>query len=281
MHSMKLALAIVAAASFLVSCGYSPPPSSYSSYAPRRPAGPSSAPAWCAELRNSGAKPIAVSDLYNRVRGLVKPKGEFETTSAFDARAAEALAVVKPHLERVSGTDHVVVVLPLYAPYSADKGVFTVSTGYGGITGSHFVMGDDYKTYDFEFIVAATGERNVGGYVGSNAFGVTRQVRSVAREEFGVALVDQKWSTEGSWTSSRGGLTVSVSPDRAAATKGKVGLMVIGDLAAPGVIEGSRHYAATIDDPVEVKVRQHYIAMTAPCAAIVAMDNNEVLHKLN
>ena len=271
---MKIFNALVLVASV---AGCAPPPNRYIPPPRVQTSSAISAPSWCDQLLKQAPPPVPIVDLFNRVRGLrLKPKAELETTAVYSERAESALKSLEPWLSKTSGTDHVVVLMEIYGEYNADSQVFS-STRFDYASDSF--LDKDLKAYDYLFLPITEQRRNAGGYVGSNAFGVRRNVQSVIAESYGLALVEQRNTSGWVWENRK--ISASVPLDRAKATGGKFGVLIIGDLVPPGAREGDRHYAATIDDPVEVTRNKHYVTIRSACAGLVTLKDRELVKPLN
>ena len=244
------------------------------------PAAEMPAAPWCDSVLGSQPRALPVADLYARVKAGVKAKDEFEASQAFERRSNESLAAIVKAMTPTNGTEHAVLIVPFpSAPYNADKLEFTLrASAQDALLTHEAFVGTDYKTYPYLFVPISLTSRAGGSYVGSNAFGVTRQVQVTNAMQYGVALADQ--TRLRGWGREKKQMTLWASPVRAASLKGKLGIMLVGNLVAPGALEGRRSYEATIDNPYEDRVQKRYVVMTAPCAGVVNVETRELLQTI-
>jgi hypothetical protein len=223
-------------------------------------------------------KDAAIVPLFNQLRALNLRKGEYESSAEFEARAGAAL-------ERASSTSRgsIAVTAELSTSYDADRQVIKVHSAilWNKPFGYRSLVTEAYDIPDYELMPVRTSEGTAGSYTGSNAFGATRQVKVVRGEEYGVALTDLKRSgTRGSWYEWKDSIDIPMNPDRAKATRSKLGLRVVGEIVPPGAIWGVSGDSPTMRRPVDRTITMRYVTIRSQCAAIVAMDNNELLRRL-
>jgi hypothetical protein len=233
------------------------------------------APKWCAELLNTKPEPNRIVNLYDRVRAGMEPKGQFETTPAYERRTAEALS-------KLAAAGRVVVVAPIYAPYDADKQSFDVGkpsgeplTGFSSLSALRVAM---FKPHEHDTVTIDRRERGASEYQGQNAYGATVNITKRTVDDYGVALINLPVKGP-NWLRRR--FALPMPPERAAAIQGKLSAMIVGDLSRPGLIEETFRTKPTFQSPKEVIADLHYVTMTAACGAIIATETRELLHRLN
>jgi len=221
-----------------------------------------SAPEWCAEFLDSKPHPAPIVNLFERVRDAIPAKGEPEAMADFEQRLEVGLLALRTELVGAYGSSRIVIQAPVAARYDPDRGLFDVrriaiipSTGWGE-------AGPSIPQPGYDQVVVET-----------------RPVQSGMQDEYGVALVNFPLAKAASWL--RAHFVVSMPPERAAAIGGKISVLIVGDLAAPGIVESVFRKAPTRRNPNDVTIKRHYVAMTAACGAVVATSTREVLHRLN
>jgi len=106
---------------------------------------------------------------------VVTPKGEFETSKEYQERAKNSSSDVFAFRLPSSG-------IHVYAKYDADKGQFAITIG-----GESLISGYDYDSNRTLLIVDESDEET-GSYVGSNAFGVTANIREWTKRQWGISI---------------------------------------------------------------------------------------------
>lgn len=236
------------------------------------------APRWCADLLARNPASTAIIDLYGRVRAAIPPKGEFETTADFERRAKEQLVGLNAYLAEGGGLGRVVVSAPVMSRYDADKGQFVVGIlSMLPMTGLNELQTKSGALLRYDAIAVEGRQTSAGEYVAQNAYGVTRNVASETREQFGVALTNLVQET--SWL--RGQVAIPVKPNRAAEYSGKLSALIIGDLVPPGTVEGYSRVRPTVQNPKDLLINKHYVTISASCGGIIATDTGELLYRLN
>lgn len=235
---------------------------------------------WCVDILSARPTPTPIVDLYDRVRGAIEPKEEFETTAAFDARGEGALQKIKLSLIRDFGSGRIVALAPITAPYDADRGSFTIGSRSGmPITGQNYFQTKAMEQPAFELIAIENRPRTSGEYVAQNAYGAASVVKSETQDEFGVALPDMIMAKRTSWL--RRHFILPMPPAQAKAIGGKLSILIVGDLALPGVVDGRWRQLPTLQNPKDVTTVKRYVTLTNACGAIVATDTREILDRLN
>lgn len=220
-----------------------------------------SAPEWCAEFLDSKPHPAPIVNLFERVRDAIPAKGESEAMA--DSSSASKLACsLRTALVGAYGSSRIVIQAPVAARYDPDRGLFDVrriviipSTSWGEAGPSVPQPGCDQVVVE------------------------TRPVQSGMQDEYEVALVNLPLAKAASWL--RVHFVVPISPERAAAIGGKISVLIVGDLAPPGIVESVSRKAPTSRNPNDVTIKRHYVAITTACGAVVATSTREVLHRLN
>ena len=220
------------------------------------------APEWCAEILDSKPRPAPIANLFERVRDAIPAKGESETTTDFEQQLDVVLLALGTSLVPVYGSSRIVIQAPVAARYDPDRGLFDVrriaiipSTGWGE-------AGPSVPQPGYDQVVVET-----------------RTVRPGVQDEYGVALVNLQPAKAAGWLQAH--FVVPILPERVAAIGRKISVLIVGDLAAPGIVESVFRKAPTRRNPNDLTINRHYVAMTAACSAVVATSTREVLHRLN
>lgn len=287
---MKFAATSLLLVLSLAGC-YSPPPLPSQTYVrgpvvspgitsqPSAPAGPAACDEWLS------AKETPIADLFGQLQRAIRPKGEFETTAAFNDRAQSAIATIESGLTQRNGLDQIVAVHrvpPGNIGYNADTGMLKIHSvlPWNTLFGYRNFVSKDLKSFspDVDFMPVQTSEARTGSYVGSNAFGATTTVAQYRGTEYGVALMEAKQGE--SWAKQRDGVTIGVPPDQAQALKGRVGIKVVGKIVPPGWFEGVTGDSPTMRNPTDRSITARYVAINSTCAAVVDLGSGAVLRRL-
>ena len=234
------------------------------------------APKWCVDILESKPKPMPIVELLERIRAGLPIKDPYDATAAFDLRLGEALATVRMALASTYGSSRVVVQAPISASYEADRGFFDVR---GIATSASAGPGEppdpSAPRQGYDQVVIETR----GGTDGRVADGASRTAQGGERHEYGAALVNLRLANANSWL--QGHFTVPVTRERAAGIDGKISVVIVGELMAPGIIENVSRQAPTAGNPNEVTTNRHYVALNAACGAVIATKTGELLQRLN
>jgi hypothetical protein len=169
------------------------------------------------------------------------PKGEFETTTDYNARVASA----RPNRTFSFWLDR-----PIARRYDADSQTLKISipTGcsYIGYTANCNAMSLGVK-----FV-----ELNDGQFVGTNAFGASTVVKKVHRKTYAVFLKKYALSLD---------FELRMPPEQARLVKDGVDVLITvgpsSDTSKPVVVDGRSSSSATISSPLDSYEEYHYLAM--------------------
>jgi hypothetical protein len=282
-HWLPIAIACLP----LISCGQSRTPATTSSYLPPSSNSLLSAPQFtnvasaCSSDRVKSA--LSAPRMLSALQGVGSKKGEFETTEQFQSRvgavAADALA-----RNNLSADDVAITVnIPDFAiEYNADSKILKVGSKYTGLLSTSSIYNSS-STEKFTYYINAFegyNDKAIGSYVGSNAFGVKKQIFKVKANSVG--LIVPNLSSMG-WPGGYGDQTVTltgVSPDAAMGAKSNLAVLFVGALQAPYVETGVDNDSPTIQKPLETSTLQRAVRMIPRCTAIVNRKTGEVLRNL-
>ncbi len=237
---------------------------------------------WCTTLLESRPKGVSIVALFNRIKAIAKEKSEFETEDGYQERLHKLIDAQKAYLSQTTGSKYAAIVAPLpivNQKYDAERGVLHI--GAEPLDGGFFKSSvgfetDNLKKLDFKLVPIQVINDMKGSYIGANAYGATRRVDEIASDEYGIAL-SGRYSSRLSYLSASRGIDLPLSATRAAAFKGKIGLLIIGDLVIPGIVEARKDFSATFSNPGQVDVRKKYVAIQGSCAAVISLDTRETL----
>lgn len=202
-----------------------------------------------------------------------RDKSEFETTAQFEHRVAQSadrplygtlrssstLAFVFPSREAtMSGGENDPINLTL--SYHADSQKMTAKITFNPM----HLDGDDYAEM-LRSIVWNDVSVRTRSYVGSNAFGVTRQIDEIMRVTTGLAFdvsspfYDVGADGFGEMFAAPRIVSLSASAENAKLLKKNLRLLIIAKLMSPYFIETQKHTEPTIDDPYDQTQIYHYL----------------------
>jgi hypothetical protein len=222
------------------------------------------------EARTSLPANFAGNDFRALYRKLaLAPKGEFETTEAYEARRAGVAKGV--YAFRVPDVD---------VTYDTDAGEFTLTvfkeTSYRELEADR----------DHALLVLAKSSVETGRYVGSNAFGATRTVRRVTEREWGVAIPGEGF---GKLT-----MQLKVPAERAKELKERLAVLAVcafGPESVPQRITGAfadeegatgAHVStATLDSPIDLQSYVHEVKADVKSLWVFDRATGEVLKRFD
>lgn len=231
------------------------------------------------------AKDASIAQVFAKVKTAVKPRGEFETTAEFNARATAALGAINAGMVTQTGVDQMVATQKYPADwlkYDADSGTLSIPiSSFETLASGVETFADTAEkgaTPSRNFIWISESEARTGSYAASNAFGATTTVTRYAGQQYGLVFVDIP-AREG-WVRQKGGVKISLAPDRAQQIKSHIGLKIIAKLMPPGWFEGKFSFTPTLTAPIDRRTDQRYLAVAATCVAIVDVSTGDVLKRL-
>lgn len=222
-------------------------------------------------------------------------KEEFETTAEYEKKIAEAVPGDIYAFKIDAGSIlHGLSV----SPYDADTQKFQISLE------TEWLSKFTFKDYRASFIVK-TIDKGSHSYVGSNAFGATREVTSFSATQYGLALVNQqdfgssrhddnKYNIKTPLTSIREvSITIQIPPDKAKTLKYNIGVLLLCKpaLYKPDIEELFKNEGndlifesydssqATIDSPTSHLYERKYINVEILAIWIYDIRTGEVISK--
>lgn len=204
----------------------------------------------------------------------VPPRGEFETTEAYQARARSAQAQL---------SDDIAVIVPVpssHVRYDADRQEMSISYMAGeSILASDLASGSEPGQGMFYHIIVSQDIRQTGTYTGSNAFG--RQVTVIRQEGSRTGLtipglISTGWPVGYSST----GVTLRMDPEAARVAKDGFAVLFVGSLWAPYILTGRVGRSPTIQRPYDTTISLRSLNMEPVCAVLVNRGTGEVVRPL-
>ncbi|WP_427914848.1 hypothetical protein ACPWT1_08030 [Ramlibacter sp. MMS24-I3-19] len=164
-------------------------------------------------------------------------KSEFETASEYQARIA-ALGDVQIGKQLRLGDRLAFPLESAFLKYSAEERTANLT-----VLPVPTVNVLDFKVR--QAVKLDERKRKTREYVGSNAFGVTRDVTDVTSEICGLALLDRSFISLQSW----GAAAVEMDPQAARLAKDSVSALLVGRLRGPMLAQGLVTTRPTLDNP--------------------------------
>jgi hypothetical protein len=242
-------LNLLIGAGILAGCASSPPlpPVPASSYADAGPSSPATvrSPSACDSALNQGTKlrRVDLSQVAAIFRDANLKKSEFDTTEAFNKRAASYLNKVAA-LAKAAGHNDLVfdVAIPEdRLTYTADTKMMRVGEEYRGLL----------DTSNGKILVKKISREN-GTYVGENAFGAKRQIVRLQEVELVIAPAEAEASYLSTWPNSFNPIPISMPPEEARKAKGSLSVLFAANLRSPYYETAKRRFSPKIDAPYDV-----------------------------
>lgn len=246
----------------------------------------------CADHITSG-KVLVENDVWDIYRALqaAPKKDDYETTKAFESRQQRwVLEFEKTYLVDHYGAPELFIdVGKLKTQFNADKGLLKIGSGSADEPSSILETPEEFDSKDrrsFKIAYLSHKETVIGGYSGSNAFGVTRKVSRVDATELGVALAradgTHLWPTPPprKYPITDGKADVRMSPEEAKSLQNDVHLLVAGRISVPFSFISFSEHKPTITEPTEVITDTNIIVMRPICALIYGKTAHKVLKEI-
>ncbi|WP_044549843.1 hypothetical protein [Azospirillum lipoferum] len=217
---------------------------------------------------------MKVDDLLAALRPLARKKGEFETTAEYEGKFTPALEKIAAKARATTDQERVILAFPLRPSsmsYDADKGQITIGSTvsrYIGLLPSKWALGAEGYI--------PTSSKRVGSstYVGSNAFGVKKNVIKIATMDTGVLVPGKALS---GWPSEFSAITKAMAPRDAMVAKNSMYVMMAGRLLPPFVVTGEAYQGATISLPIESATKVEALKFTPECAIVYDAGSKQVM----
>lgn len=211
----------------------------------------------CTATAEIGAKKLVVSEIVNILRGGDFTKKEFETTDEFKKRLSSRIEQVNRLAQSKDGTLAVLVPIPEHRiRYQADSAKILIGSELGLLNASLY-----------DYIVAERTERTTGSYIGSNAFGVSREVYQTQRAELGLRFPGS-YGFYDSWPGPFNPAAITMPREEAQKSKKSFGVLFIGQLKPPYLSRVGGRKGAKLDDPEDVDTKAEVLEMDVICAVI-------------
>ncbi|WP_431858682.1 hypothetical protein [Azospirillum sp.] len=223
----------------------------------------------CVDHIESGSrKAVSIPELIRAMSTMNLKKDEFETTDTYRARLGQQMEKVNALLRSKIGEERIVVSVPVVQhamKYDADRGALTIGSFFSPVeTGEAGGFPESvYRTV----IVTDTLDRQVGGYVGENAYGAKRAVSKTTVRQAGIAVSENSSSIDVRyWPRKDYSLTLNMSADEARSAKANMRVLAVGRLREPYVVQGTYRHSPTIDMPMDTEVKSTAVNTALDCA---------------
>ncbi|MFD1626643.1 hypothetical protein [Azospirillum griseum] len=233
----------------------------------------------CKDHVESGSRRYtAVPELLRLLAAQKSQKDEFETTRAYQARVDGQASAIKASLRSKTGTESVIVSMPLKADgakYDADRQVLTVGADPSPVQTSRASNGGVYHTVLITDVI----ERDLDTYIGENAYGAKRKVTKLSQRNGGIVVGRANSILDANtWPSKGWSRSFNMPADEARATKANLRLLVIGSLNAPFLLTGYDGANPTISSPIDITTVTHAVNIVPECIVLYDARAQKVLH---
>lgn len=217
---------------------------------------------------------MKVDDLLASLRPLARKRGEFETTADYEGKFAPALEKIAAKARAMSDQDRVILAFPIKSSslsYDADKKQLTIGSTisrYIGLLPSKWALGAE------GYIPTASKRVGASTYVGSNAFGVKKDVVKIATMDTGVLVPGKAIS---GWPTEFSAITRTMPPNEAMAAKSNMYVIMAGRIQPPFVVSGEAYRGATISAPIESLTKVEALKFDPECAILFDASSKQAL----
>lgn len=214
------------------------------------------------------------SDVTAIIKGYdnLKPKDQYETTAAFRARHAKEVASLASPLQCIA-----VKPWSIGSKYDADHKRLTVDidswpSGYGSDEGVRFMTGSK--------LISSS------SYVGSNAFGVTRDVTKTESVEYGVSFDKRSYLADLRKIGARKDptnelasiISMAVAPEKAKAIgEYNLRILLVYKWVPPYILTDSDYHEATITEPHQDHTSKEYLRAHLLRVIVFNVTSGEIL----
>jgi hypothetical protein len=204
------------------------------------------------------------TDPVGLIRALLKSpeptKGEFETTDEFSDRRDKWLA--RPVLGTLTPTSLIALTFrPGDLPFRQASFEYNADTSIMTLAVQPSTCGDP------ETLAVRSQSRDVGSYVGQNAFGVRKLIKKTGVTEFCIGGVSQFQ------------YAFPVPRDRAPTEKRVAKFVLIGKLKSPYANTAEEHTAPKIDSPYDIRWVEHILTFDVKDVWIISGATGEILYR--
>jgi hypothetical protein len=224
-------------------------------------------PASCAEIFESKPQESNVSEFFGILKDAQVRRNESETSEAFEARMLAKL-----------NSPYVVFWKPIGARYYADSEQMYVPLALFRDTSLEtppFFGGPYWRT-----LVQQQGVASESTYVGTNAFGVKKDINKSEKTSYGVAFDKGASMDSTPWPTKDFLVTFSIKPNEARNVKDNLNVVIIGSLIEPYFGTSVVEQKPTIDLPYDATTITNVITIKLECAAIVDKSSGKVLQMI-
>ena len=216
----------------------------------------------CVSILTTAPQPSNIVKLLAKLQVMHLAKGEYETTAEYSARMAKLdlphqITLTTPVLSREGQYDADAQRLS----YSADdlKDAMQFS---GEIDASRMKFIRAFDSYH---------SRDVGKYVGQNAFGARVRVTAATRSHHYVSAFDDNDIRD------FGSISFDLQPTRAKALRPHLEWIAVGGIDPVSLRKEEHFYEATIDSPVQIAETDYLVTMKTECIGIRDARTHELL----
>lgn len=211
----------------------------------------------------------------------LSPKSEFETTAAYEARRDSVSN--QPLFGSVTPTSLFAFVFDSEIPqspllgYDADSQIMMLRLR---AMDHQFLLESDQPT--LATIPVKLSNVRSEKYLGSNAFGATREVEKISAEEYGLAISRDAWFFSGNKNNDLDFMYFFQVPlDQAQAFKKEHEIVLICRLAAPWLHRDVHGHDATLSDPNQSLIEERDLAVTPLRIWVVNKETGAVVRDIS
>lgn len=211
-------------------------------------------------------------------------KDEYETSDQYEARSQESLKNIMHYIQTKTGNKYIVFdrnIDEVWTEYNADAQQLTI--------GSNLSANLVYKFHRDNFMLSSALKHfrlfndkivkiDKGSYIGSNAFGVRKEIYKTDVTLYQFAFEDgRSTSFDDPWPAKDKKTIISMTPDEARKVRSKMKVVFVSSLLEPYIAEENNHSYPKIDDPFETTEHKRAVILNLECAAIVNSSNGSIV----
>ena len=206
-------------------------------------------------------------------------KDEYETTDAFNTRRDAAMEGIYNKLKEMGGSKYIIIskhLSPDWIKYNADSQTLDVGYEPDSITYGYVVKMLEPVNMGFWYIFTTNKVTlKKSSYIGSNAFGVRKDVEKEENDEYGVAFEGGAFNAP--WPGKNYITQISMTPAEAKTNKGKINAIFVGSPIAPYASFSDDWKLPEVDYPFETKTHYKMLTASLQCAALVNEATGKVM----
>jgi hypothetical protein len=230
------------------------------------PSAPRNSSACVSNPAGTAYKEAKLRDIANILKSGDYKKSEFESSEEFRKRFSPKLNQV----EKLTGGRELYFSIPLEKEkfqYDADAGLMKIGTEYLGI----------FSPTSNGLLVSVS-TRVTGGYVGTNSFGVKKEISKLDEFRLEANVPGGEFSA---WPSSFKPFEIPLSKQEAKNAPGNLAILFVGRLKPPYYEAETTHFTPKIDAPYDITTYKETIYFDIDCAALYYRSNGNVFRLIN